>query len=70
MSIIIESFDIEIGIRCQEIEHEILLLAEPVLPANVPALDQKLIHAIVGSKINIAAHIFVVRTMAAVRHSL
>lgn len=70
VGILVESCKIEVGIWCDEIEHIVLLLAEPVLPAYVPALDKELIHTVVGRKVDIAANVGVVGSMPAVGRAL
>ena len=67
MSILVKCLDIEIRIRCHEIEDIILIAVRPVFPADIPALYQNLVKAMFGSEVDIAAHIRIVRRMPAVR---
>ena len=63
----VEGRQIKIRIRGDEVEDEILLLAVPVFPTFVPALDEQGVKAILGGKVNVAAHILVVGTVPAMR---
>ena len=66
-SIGIQHLHIKIGIRSHKIEYIIFWLAEPVFPTFVPAFYQYLVESVLGCKVNIAFHIFVVGTVLAVR---
>ena len=67
MSILVKCLDVEIRIRGHEIEDVILVAVRPVFPADIPALDQHLVKAMLGSEVDVAAHIGIVRRMLAVR---
>ena len=64
--IFVERFQVEIGIRRQEVEHVALPAVCPVFPTDVPTFDKHLVEAVFGSKIDVAAHFFVVRAVATV----
>ena len=49
--------DVEVGIRGHEVENIILHVAEPVLPADVPSLDQHGIHAVRRGEVDVAFHV-------------
>ena len=65
--IIVQRLDIEIRIRGHEIENIVLGIAEPVLPADIPPFHQKLVETVLRGKIDIAAHIRIVGTVASCR---
>ena len=67
MSILVESLDIEIRIRGDEVEHVPLPHVCPVFPTFVPSLYEHLVDAIGSSEVDIAAHILVVGEVATVR---
>ena len=67
MSILVQRLDVEIRIRGHEIEDVILVAVRPIFPADIPALDQHLVKAMLGSEVDVAAHIRIVRRMLAVR---
>ena len=67
MRIIVKSLDIEVRIRCHEIEDIILGIAEPVLPADIPSLDKQLVEAVRCSEIDVAAHIVIIRAVPSAR---
>ena len=63
----VQLLDVEIGIRGHEIEDVILRLAEPVLPAFVPALDQHGVEPVFGGEVDVLLHVFGRGSVAAVR---
>ena len=65
----IQGVDVEVRIRCQEVEDVVLVAIGPFLPADVPALDQQGVETVRRSEIDILPHIGIVRGMAAVRRS-
>ncbi len=67
VGIVVECLEVEVGVRCDEVEDIFLLLAEPVFPAYVPALDEQLVEAVVGSEVYVAAHIGIVGAVMSVR---
>ena len=66
VGIVVQHLDIKVGIGCHKVKHIVLAIAIPVFPALVPALDQQLVKAIIGCKINVALHVLVVGSMAAI----
>ena len=66
VGILIERLDVKVGVRGDEIENVVLRVAKPVLPPDVPALDEHLIEAVLGGEVDIAAHFVVVRRVGAV----
>ena len=70
VSIVVESLDIEVRIRCDEIEDIVLPVVGPVFPTNVPALNEHLGQAVGGGEVDVLAHLGVVGAVAAVGLSL
>ena len=70
VGIFVERGQVEVGIRREEVENTFLLLAVPVFPADVPAFDEEGIKAVLGGKVDVAAHIVVVGGMTAVGRGL
>ena len=72
VGVFVQSGQVEVRIRCEEVEDELLLLAVPVLPADVPTFYQHLVQSVLGSKamgsgeVDVAAHIGVIGAMRAV----
>ena len=67
MSIIVQGLDIKVGIRSQEVKDFFLHVTTPVFPADVPALNENLVKAMVGGKVDITAHIGIVGRMTSRR---
>ena len=70
VGILIQCHNIEVRIWGLEIEDILLLTTVIILPADVPALDQHLIKAMLGRKVDIAAHILVVGSVIGDRFNL
>ena len=70
MGIGIESIDVEIRIRCHEIEDIVLAAVGPVLPADVPAFDQDCIKTVLRSEVDVLSDIVVVGAVPSVRFRL
>ncbi len=70
VGIVVERFDVEVGIWSCEVEHIFLFFSEPVFPSYVPALYKQLIHTIVSGEIDIFAHGLVVGEMTSVGFGL
>ena len=70
MSILVQCIDVEVRIGRHEIEYIILAVAEPVLPADVPALDEQLVEAVLGCEVDVFADIRIVGGMQPVRFGL
>ena len=70
MSISIKARQVEVRIRSHEVEDIILLAAEPVFPALVPAFYQQGVESVLGCEIDVSAHILIVGAVAAVRLGL
>ena len=66
MGIVVERLDVEVGIRCGEVEDIVFPMVGPVLPADVPALDEHLREAVGGGEVDVLAYLLIVGTMAAV----
>ena len=64
--IAVDFFDVEVGIGGDEVEHVVLLVAEPVLPAYVPSLDEDGIEAMLGGEVDVALHVLGVGGVGAV----
>ena len=65
-SIIAQFRQVEIRVGGYEVEYIVFGLSEPVLPAFVPAFDEYLVEAVIGSEVDIAFHIFRICGMASV----
>ena len=66
VGIVVEHLDVEVGIRCHEVEDIALPHVGPVFPTNIPTLDQHLVETILGSKVDVSLHILIVGLMGAV----
>ena len=66
VGIVVQPLQVEVGIWCLEVEHIVLRFAEPVFPTYVPAFDQNLVETMLGSEVDITAHVVVVGTMQSV----
>ena len=67
VGVFVQCGQVEIGIRCKEVEDELLLFTVPVFPTDIPALDEQSIETIGSGKVDITAHIGIVGTVGAVR---
>ena len=67
VGIVIQSLDVEIRVRCHEIEHIVLVTVSPILPADIPALHKHLVETVPGREVNVLADILVVGRVPAVR---
>ena len=63
VSIVIKHVDVEVWVGGLEIEYIIFRVSEPVLPAYVPAFNQKLVETMLGSEVNVFFYIVVVGRM-------
>ena len=71
VSIVVEHLDVKIGIGCDKVEHVAFPHVCPVLPTNVPTLDEHLVKAILCGEVDIAFHLLIIGGMPAVgRHLL
>ena len=70
LRILVQFLDIEIRIRCHEVEYIVLVAVRPIFPSFVPTLHKNLIETMLGSEINITAHLLVVCRVTSVRSSL
>ena len=70
VSIIIQVFNVKVGIRSYEVEYIGLPHARPVFPTNVPSLNKYLVKTIGSGKVDVALHLLGVSAMATVRFSL
>ena len=66
MGIVIECLQVEVGIRRLEVEDVAFPHIGPVFPTDVPPLYEHLVEAVVGSEVDVAAHLLVVGGVAAV----
>ena len=66
VGVLVQRWQVEVGVGGKEVEDEVLLLAVPVLPADVPTLDEQGVEAVLGGEVDIAAHIGVVGAVLAV----
>ena len=66
MGVFVKSRQVKVGVRREEVEDELLLLAVPILPADVPAFDEQPIEAVGSGEVDVAAYIGVVGAVGAV----
>ena len=66
VGVVVEGLDIKVGVGGCEVEHVVFLFAKPVFPADIPAFDKQLVHAVVGGKVDVAAYFLVVGKVAAI----
>ena len=66
VGIVVEHLDVEIRIRCHEVEDVAFPHVCPVFPTNIPTLDQHLVETILGSEVDVSLHILIVGLMGAV----
>ena len=66
VSVVVQGFQVEVGIRCLEVEHVALPAVCPVLPTDVPTFHEHLVETIFGREVDVAAHLLIRRTVAAV----
>ena len=55
--LLVEILDVEVGIGRDEVEDVPLPTVGPVLPADVPALDQYFVESVLGCEVDVAAHV-------------
>ena len=66
MGILVKGRKVKVRIRSDKVKDIVLLGAEPVFPAFVPAFNQDGVKSVLRGKVNVHAHILVVGAMAAV----
>ena len=66
MSVVVEGFQVEVGIRSLEVEHIALPAVCPVLPSYVPTFHKHLVETVLGCEVDVAAHFLIRRTVAAI----
>ena len=66
-SIVTELSDIEIRVRGDEVKDTILAMAKPILPADVPTLDEDGIEAVLGGEVDVLLDVLGIGCMLAVR---
>ena len=69
MSVLIERFEVEVGIRGYKIEHIVFFVTKPVFPTYIPTFYKHLVEAVFCCKIDIFAHFFVISTVGTIRFS-
>ena len=69
VSVLIERFEVEVGIRGYKIEHIVFFVTKPVFPTYIPTFYKHLIESVFRCKINIFAHFFVVSAVGTIRFS-
>ena len=67
MGVCVECVDVEIRIWSDEIEYIILAVSSPVFPTDVPSLHKKGVKSVFCGKIDVFAHVLIVRTVPSVR---
>ena len=70
MCILVQCLHVEVWIGSNEVEDIIFRLSKPVFPAFVPALNQYLVKTMLGCKVDVLLHVFVICTMLAIRFHL
>ena len=53
-----DRFEVEVRVGRHEVEHPVLRVPEPVLPAFVPALDQHAVEAVPGGEVDVTHDVF------------
>ena len=53
----VEFLNVEVGIRCLEVEHIVFIVTEPVLPTDVPTLYEHLLQAVLCCEVDVAFHV-------------
>ena len=66
VGVLVEILDVEVGIGRDEVEDVPLPTVGPVLPADVPALDEHLLQAVLGREVDITLHVLRIGRMASV----
>ena len=66
VGIVVQCFQVEVGVGRHKVEDVALPHVGPVFPTHVPAFYQHLVESVLGSEVNVAAHLLVVGGMAAV----
>ena len=66
VGVVVERLDVEVGIRRGEVEDIVLPVVGPVLPTDVPALDEDLGEAVGSGEVDVFAHLLVVGAVAAI----
>ena len=56
--VLVNSFDIKIGVRCLEVEYQIFGMSKPIFPPDVPTFYEYAIKTIFGGKVDVFLHIF------------
>ena len=56
--VLVNSFDIKIGVRCLEVEYQIFRMSKPIFPPDVPTFYEYAIKTIFGGKVDVFLHIF------------
>ena len=62
VGVFVQCGQVEVGIGREEVKDEVLLLAVPVLPTDVPALDEEGVEAVFGGEVDVAAHVGIIGT--------
>ena len=70
MGIFVEILDNEIGIMSLEVEHVVLIMTEPVFPADVPSLHQNLLQSVLRGEVDVTLHVLGVGRMLSVGTAL
>ena len=70
VGIVVEILYVEVGIRCLEVEHIVLVMTEPVFPSDVPTLYQHLLKSVLGSEVDVTLHVLGVGRMLSVGTAL
>ena len=66
VSVFVQRRQVEVGVGGEEVEDIVLVLAVPVLPADVPPFDEEGVETVGGGKVDVASHVGVVGPVAAV----
>ena len=57
VGVLVEAGQVEVGVGCLEVEHVVLLVAAPVLPPDVPSLDEHLVEAVACGEVDVLFHV-------------
>ena len=56
LGVIMELSDVEVGVRGDKVKYSVLAITEPILPSDIPSLDQDSIEAVLGCEVDVLLH--------------
>ena len=66
VGVFVQCGQVKVRVGGEEVKHELFLLSVPVFPTDVPAFDEQTVETVGGGKVDVAAHVGVVRAVRAV----